>query len=212
MRLCIGFDEGNLCRVAAGERKIVAGFAVDREEAAGRAVFGRHVADGRTVGQRQRADTRAEEFDELADNAFGAQHLRDRQHQIGGGHTFFHLARQLHADDFGQQHRDRLAEHRGLGLDPADTPGQNGQAVDHGGVAVGADDGIGIRHRFAAGIVRHPDGLGQVFKVHLMADTGARRHNTEIIERLRSPAQEFVAFLVPFKFKFNVVVECAGRA
>jgi hypothetical protein len=38
----------------------------------------------------------------------------------------------------------RLAEHRGLGLDAADAPAEHGQAVDHRGVAVGADQRVGI--------------------------------------------------------------------
>jgi hypothetical protein len=42
---------------------------VDREEAAGRAIFRRHVADGRAVGERQIVEAGAEEFDELADHA-----------------------------------------------------------------------------------------------------------------------------------------------
>ena len=47
----------------------------------------------------------------------------------------------------------RLAEHGGLGLDAADAPAQHGQAVDHGGVAVGADHGVGIGDRRPAFLV-----------------------------------------------------------
>ena len=89
----------------------------------------------------------AEELDELADHALLAQHLRDGQHEVGGGDAFRQLAGQLEADDLGDQHRDRLAEHRGLGLDAADAPAEHGEAVDHGGVAVGADQRVGIGDR-----------------------------------------------------------------
>ncbi len=42
----------------------------------------------------------------------------------------------------------RLAEHGGLGLDAADAPAEHAQAVDHGGVRVGADERIGVsEHR-----------------------------------------------------------------
>jgi hypothetical protein len=58
-------------------------------------------------------------------------------------------AGQLEAHDLGDQHGDRLAQHRGLGLDPADAPAEHGRAVDHGGVAVGADQRVGIGHHLA---------------------------------------------------------------
>jgi hypothetical protein len=54
------------------------------------------------------------------------------------------LAGELEADDFGDQHGLRLAEHGGLGLDAADAPAEHAEAVDHGGVAVGADQRVGI--------------------------------------------------------------------
>jgi hypothetical protein len=53
-------------------------------------------------------------------------------------------AGQLEADDFGDQHRNRLAEHRRFRLDAADAPAEHAEAVDHRGVAVGADAGVGI--------------------------------------------------------------------
>ena len=51
---------------------------------------------------------------------------------------------ELEADDLGDEHGDRLAEHGRLGLDAADAPAEHAQAVDHGGVAVGADQRVGI--------------------------------------------------------------------
>ena len=41
----------------------------------------------------------------------------------------------LHADDVGGEEIHRLAEHRGFGLDAADAPGDDAEAVDHRGVA-----------------------------------------------------------------------------
>ena len=89
----------------------------------------------------------------------------------------------------------RLAEHRGLGLDAADAPAQHGEAVDHGGVAVGADQRVGIGDRLLA-VLRGPDDLRQVLEVDLVADAGARRHDAEIVERHLAPAQELVALEV----------------
>ena len=117
---------------------------VDREEAAGRAVFRRHVADGGAVGDREVGEAGAEKFDELADHAALAQHLRDGEHEVGRRHAFLELAGELHADHFRQQHRIGLAEHGGFRLDAADAPAEHGEAVDHGGVRIGADQRVRI--------------------------------------------------------------------
>ena len=86
---------------------------------------------------------RAVELDELADHALARSICVTGQHQVGGGDAFLQLAGQLEADDLRDQHRHRLAEHGRLGLDAADAPAEHAEAVDHGGVAVGADQGVG---------------------------------------------------------------------
>ena len=144
LRLGVGLDERDARGLARRGLEIADRLPVDREQAAGRAVFGRHIGDRRAVGDRHRVEARAEELDEFADDALLAQHLRDRQHEVGRGDALAQFARQLEADDFGQQHRERLAEHRGFRLDAADAPAEHGEAVDHRGVAVGADQRIGI--------------------------------------------------------------------
>ena len=48
------------------------------------------------------------------------------------------------AQDLRQEHRDRLAEHRRLGLDPAHAPAQDAEAVHHRRVRVGPDQGVGV--------------------------------------------------------------------
>ncbi len=64
-----GFDEGDAVVGAAGQFEVGEGFLVDREEAAGGAVFGGHVGDGGAVGERHVVEAGAVEFDELADDA-----------------------------------------------------------------------------------------------------------------------------------------------
>ena len=121
------------------------------------------------------------------------------------------LAGQPEADHFGQQHRHRLAEHRRLGLDAADAPAEHAEAVDHGGMRIGADAGVGIGGDFAVlGI--GPYRLGQIFEVDLVADAGAGRHHAEIAERLLAPFQEFVALLVALVFELDVAGERQRRA
>jgi hypothetical protein len=87
---------------------------------------------------------RAVELDELADHAVLAQHLGDREHEVGRGRALGQLAGQLEADDLRDQHRHRLAEHRRLGLDAADAPAEHAEAVDHRRVRVGADERVGV--------------------------------------------------------------------
>ena len=206
---------GDARRLAAGGLEIAERLGVDREEAAGRAIFRRHIGDRRAVGDRHRVEARAVELDELADHALLAQHLRDGQHEIGRGDALAQFALELEADHLGQQHRQRLAEHRGLRLDAADAPAEHGEAVDHRGVAVGADQrvGIGDLDRLAVALLlRGPDGLREIFEIDLMADAGAGRHDAEIGEGLLAPFQEAVALLVLLVFALDVLAERLARA
>ena len=154
----------------------------------------------------------AEVLDELLDHAALAQHLRAGQHQVGGGHALLELALEAEADHLGDHHGDRLAEHGGLRLDAAHAPAQHAQRVDHGGVAVGADAGIG---KGLLGLARRrlgPYRLRQVLEVDLMADARARRHHPEVVEGARAPAQELVALLVALVLDLDVLLEGVGGA
>ena len=111
------------------------------------------------------------------------------------------------ADHFGDQHADRLAEHRRLGLDPADPPAEHAEAVDHGRMAVGPDQGVGIGDRLAVLVFAGPDALRDIFEIDLVADAGARRHHLEIVERGGAPLEEFVALAVALIFEFDVLAE-----
>ena len=84
----------------------------------------------------------AEVLDELPDDAGLAQDLRHGQYEVGRGRALGKLAVQAEADDLRHEHRNGLAEHRRLGLDPADTPAEHAEAVDHRRVRVGADERV----------------------------------------------------------------------
>ena len=94
-------------------------------------------------------DAGAVKLDELADDALLAEHLRHGQHQVGGRRPGRQFAVQLEPDDLRNQHRHRLAEHRGLGLDAADAPAEHAEAVDHRRVRVGADERVRVGARSA---------------------------------------------------------------
>ncbi len=209
--LGVGLDQVDLLVAAAGQAQVVQRFVIDREDTAGGAVFGGHVADRGAVGQRQVLQAVAIELDELADHAELAQHLGDGQHQVGGGGALGQLAGQLEADHLRNQHRGRLAKHGRLGLDAAHAPAEHADAVDHRGVAVGTKHGIGVGHGAAVLVGGHHH-AGQVFQVHLVDDAGVGRHHLEVVEGLLAPAQEAVAFLVALEFDLAVEVQRVGLA
>ncbi len=196
------------------------GLVVDGEEAAGRAIFGRHIGDGRAIGEREMVEAGAVEFDEFADDAQLAQHLRDGQHEIGRGHAFLQCAGQPEADDFRQQHGERLAEHAGFRLDAADAPAEHGEPIDHGGVRIRADERIGIGDLDRLGLAARgliflfprPDGLREIFEIDLMADAGVGRHDAEIVEGRLAPFQEAIALAIALIFEIDIGLEGLGRA
>ena len=204
--LGIGLDQRHPVGIAAGEGEVVQGFLVDGEEAAGRAVLRRHVGDRRPVGQGHGREAGAVELDELSDHAPLAQHLGHGQHQVGRRGAFLEPAGQLEADDLGDQHGDGLAKHRRLGLDAADAPAQHGQSIDHGGVAVGAHESVGVGDG-APLFLGRPNGLRQVLQVDLMANACARRHHTEVVEGGLPPAQESIALPVALELQLDVFLE-----
>ena len=207
LRLAVGFHQRDVVLGPVGQLQVFDGAIVDREEAAGGAVFRCHVADGGAVRQAQIGQAVAEELHELADHAPRTEHLGDRQHQVGGGHAFAHFAGDLEAHHFGNQHRHRLAEHGRFRFDAAHAPAEHAQAVDHGGVGVGAHQGVRVGEGLAVLGVAVPDAAAQVFQVHLVADAGARRYHAEIIEGVLAPAQELIALLVALVFPFHVLRE-----
>ncbi len=188
LRLGISLNKRDAFGLARGRLKISERLLVDRKEAACRAIFGRHIGDGRTVFERKMVEPRPEELNEFADHACAPQHLRDREHKIGRGNAVLEFAGQTKAHHFRDQHGDRLAEHGGLGLDTANAPTEHREAIDHGGVAVGADQRVGKGYRVYALALLVPHGLRQIFEIDLVADAGAGRHHAEIVERARAPA------------------------
>ena len=203
----IGFDQRDLVLFAAGQAQIVDRLVIDAEKAARRAIFGRHIGQRRTIGQGQPGQARSVIFDKPPDHAVFAQHVGCGQHEVGRGHAFLQFADELEPDHFGDQHRHRLAQHCGLGLDPADAPAQHTQAIDHRGVAVGADAGVGIGHCHAVLIGAGPHRLRDVFQIDLVADTGARRHGVEIVEAFGTPFQKVIAFEIAMIFDLDILVE-----
>ncbi len=179
--------EGRHLFVAAScQAEIVDGLFVHRKKTHGGAVLGRHVGDGGTIGDGQRCGAVAVELDEFADHLGFAQHLGDVEGEIGGGDPGRERPGQVDPDDFGGQEINRLAEHAGLGLDAAHTPADDPEAVDHGGVGIGADESIRVVE-IRAGSLEHA--LGEVLEVDLVNDPDPGRDNLEGAECLLPPLE-----------------------
>src|SRR5690606_35521079 len=170
--LGVSLDQWHVLFAAAGQAQVVEGDIVDWEHCGGRAEFWGHVADGCTVSQWHCGHAFAVELNELANNTVLAQHFGDGQHHVGCGSASWDLACQLEADNAWDQHGDRLAEHCCFGLDAANAPTQHAQAVDHGGVGVGAYAAIWVSAQYAVDFAGH-DGACQVLDVDLVHDAGA---------------------------------------
>ena len=197
--LHIGFDQLDLLARPSRELEIAQRLLVDREDPDRRAVLGGHVADRGAVGERQGGDARAEELDEFPDDSLGAQHLRDRQHQVRGSGAFGEPAFEPKADDLRDEHRHRLAQHRGFRLNASDTPPDDAQPVDHGRVGVGADQSIRVR---LAAVGEHH--AGEILEIDLMHDPRVWRYDLEARERFLRPPQQRVAFAVALELEIGI--------
>ena len=208
----VGLDERDLLWRAAAELEVAQRLGIDREDRAGRAELRRHVADRRAVGERQGRQSGAVELDELADDAVLAQHLGDRQHQVGRGRALGQLAVEPEADHLRDQHRHRLAEHRRLGLDPADAPAEHAEAVDHRRVRVGADERVRVGLRAGSAPVSLTNTTRARYSRLTWCTMPVSGGTTlKLSKRRLPPAQECVALLVALELELGVALERAGR-
>ncbi len=132
-----------------------------------------------------------------------AQDFRHGEHQIGGRDAFTQAAREFKAHNVGREEVHRLAQHGGLGLDTAHAPAHHTNAVDHGGVAVGAHQGVGV----VGAVLGLVHTARQVFEVDLVHDAKARGHHAKGVEGLHAPFHEFVALAVALEFELHVQVQ-----
>ena len=181
-------------------RRYAVHLGVDREKAHGRPVFRGHVGDRRPIHDRQGRRPRAVEFDKFSHHLGLAQQLREGQGQIRRGDALADRSGQVHPDHVGGQEVDRLPQHPRLGLDPADAPADDAQAVDHRGVGVGADQ----RVRIDGAVRPHQHPLGQEFQVHLVDDADPRRDDFEGVEGLHAPLQELVALVIAGELQLEI--------
>ena len=191
----------------AGERQVPERLPVDREVRRRRPVLRAHVRQRRPVRDRQRREAVAEELHELPDDAVRAEHLGQREHEVGGRRAGRERSGHAHADHDRLRQEHRLAEHRGFRLDASDAPPEHAEPIDHRRVGIGADERVGERDPVAD---RHH--LPEVLQVHLVADAGARWHDPQAVERLLRPAEQGVALAVAPVLELDVPLVRLGRA
>jgi hypothetical protein len=203
--LGVRVDERDPLRRSPGQAQVLERPLVDGEEAAGGPVLRGHVPDGRAVGDGEPREPVAEVLHELPDDTGLPEQLGHGEDEVGGGRAVRQLAGEAEADDLRNEHRDRLAEHGRLGLDPPDAPAEHAEPVDHRGVRVGAEQRV--RERLAVARLDH---AREVLEIDLMADAGARRDDGEVVERPLGPAEQRVALAVPLELELGVARERAA--
>ena len=201
--LRVSLDEIDLLAIAASDLEVTKSLLINWEQRGRRAVLRAHVAQGRPVRDRKTGESVTAELDELVDHAVLAEHLCERQHEVGRGRSRGQRAEEAHADDNRWWKVGGLPEDRGLRLDSTRAPPQDAQAVDHRGVRIGAHQRVGDRH-FPTADVANLDDVREVFEVDLVADAHPGRDQREVVERLLRPAQKGVALAVALDLLLDV--------
>src|SRR5699024_10644531 len=153
--LGVGLNEFNVLFGATGQTQVIKGDVVNREDCGGRTEFWRHVTDGCTVGQWDRANTFAVEFNEFANSTVFTQQFGDGEHNVGCGGTRWNFTGQFETDNTWHQHGDWLAEHCCFGFNTANAPAEDTETVDHGGVGVSTNTGIWVCAQYAVNFASH---------------------------------------------------------
>ena len=189
---------------ASGTLEVSESFLIDGEVAHGGSVFGGHVGDGGSIREGEFSGARAIEFYELTNDFVLAKNLGEGEGKVGGGGSGREFAREVDADDFRGEEGERLTEHSRFGFDSAYTPTHDAEAVNHGGMGIGADERVGVSEEGTVGLFFGKNATSEVLEVNLVNDADAWGNDAEGLESLLAPLKEFVAFAVTFKFVLHV--------
>jgi len=198
------FDELNEVWGASGATEVGESFLIDGEVAHGGAILGGHIGNGGAIGEGEFGSARPEEFDKFTDDFVLAKNLSEGEGKVGGGCGGGEFAREVDADNLGGEEGEGLPEHTGLRFDPAYSPTDDAEAVDHGSVGIGAHKGVGVGEEGTIGLFFRKDAAGEVLEVNLVNDTDAWGDDAEGLESLLAPLKEFVAFAISFKLVLHV--------
>ena len=191
---------------SAGQLQVAQGLVVHRPVRGGRTVLGTHVRERRPIRELERRAPVPEELDEPADHPVLAEHLREREDQVGRGGSRRERAPDPNAHDQRRRQEHRLAEHRRLRLDPAHPPPEDAEPVHHRRVGVRPDE----RVRKGETVLER-DHLAQMLEVHLVADPRPGRNHPDAVERLLGPSEQRVPLAVAAILPLDVGLIRLGR-
>ena len=192
--------------VPSAEPEVLDGLLVHGAESHGGSVLGSHVGDGGPVREAQVLVSGSVELHELSDDTLLPEHVDDGEDQVGCGDTGAELAGEPESDDIGQLHVAGLSDHDGLGLDSTDSPSDDSESVDLGGVGVCTEAGVGVRCLDTVLLLDVDEGR-QVLQVDLVADTVSGGNGAEVLEGPLGPLEEGVPLLVPLEVELLVELE-----
>src|SRR5262249_40215435 len=98
LRLVVTSDHLYVFIRTSGCFVVSARLIVDRKESHRGAVFGRHIGDGRAIGGRERGRTLAVILDKFPDDFCLAEHLGQRQHEVGRGDALLQSSVEVNTD------------------------------------------------------------------------------------------------------------------
>ncbi len=205
--LAVGFHERDLSFRAAGGAQVLQRALIHWEKAARSAVFGRHVGHHSALAAGQSRHPGPEKLDELSRQSHFAQPLGHGQRKIRGQRAVGQGARHPDADDLRDLQHHRHPEHHTFSLEPSNTPGQYTDAVDHGCMAVSADQ----RVRVSPTIPVNDHGR-QPLEIQRVHDPRAGRMNTQTVQRVSCPLQQPVTLRVALDLLRHVLLESVRNA
>lgn len=169
----VSLDHLNFLSRLADHGEVVEGLLISREETHSCSVFRRHVSDSSSVGETEVNTSRSEEFNELSDNTSLSEDVGNSEHEISSSGVLGEITSQFKSNDLGEDHRDLLAEHDGFSFDTANTPSYNTKSINHSGVRISSDTGVGHEHA-----VDIADEVGEPLQIDLMDNTVTGRDNS----------------------------------
>lgn len=197
------FNELNVTFITASKAEIVHSVLVHWEVTHSSTVLRGHVSNSSSIGEGKRFYTRSEEFDELANNTALSEHLDASEDEICGSCMLGQFAVKVETNNLRKDHGNCLAKHDSFSLNSTNTPSGDTETIDHSGVRVSADNGVGVEH-----VVAVEDNTGEILEVDLMDNTRAWRNNLEIVEGLGAPLKELESF--PISGELELLVDGSG--
>ena len=134
------FNNCHAVGTSVGHSEIVEGFRIRREISHGSSVLRGHVSDSGSISQAEVGNTRTEKLYEFANNTSLSESVDDLKDQISSSDIFSERACESVTNDFRENHGNRLTKHDSFSFNTSNTPADNTETVDHGGMGISTDN------------------------------------------------------------------------